>query len=98
MNAPDPRLRFRIWIGGKLVSEEWLDTSDTNATRLASTIQAKQAEIVTKAAETGSVWLAEVYDPAAPRSKAYLRFGTDRTGMHQPRPITELDLPDNPDA
>lgn len=83
----DPRLRFRVWVGGQLVADEWIDVTQPGAQAEANRVQAAHATMTAAAHERGEVWLCEVYDPAQPEHQAYLRFGTDRTGMHDPAPV-----------
>jgi hypothetical protein len=79
----DPRLRFRVWDDGRLADEHWID-ADTATAGDAEAAAARQAAIVAAAAEAGRPWLAEVYDPALPEGRAYLRWGTDTAGMVNP--------------
>jgi hypothetical protein len=89
----DPRLRFRMWVGGHLVCDGWVDTSQPGAQQQVDTIQAGQLERAEAASAAGARWLIEVYNPEAPEDQAYLRFGTDKAGMHDPHPMTEVPLP-----
>jgi hypothetical protein len=72
----DPRLRFRVWIGGKLIREDWT-ASPAEGRRLADEHRA----LVDAATDP---WLIEVYDPDQPAQIAHLRFGTDTAGMTCP--------------
>jgi hypothetical protein len=81
---PHDRLRFRVWVGGELIREDWLP----GATPLAGTDLATQhAAIASLAGDVGTSWLVEVYDPDAPAEEAHLRFGTDTAGMVLPAPL-----------
>lgn len=86
MIGDDPRLRFRLWINGTLVDEAVLDTSEPDAEEHVDKIRARHEAIADAADQDGHRWLVEVYDPALPDDRAYLRFGTDPVGMVKPRP------------
>ena len=99
--AEDPRLRFRIWVAGRLADEAWLDTTHPDAQAQTEAIQLRQAGIAEAAHEARQPWLAEVYDPAKPDDAAYIRWGTDTEGMHEPveladapKPLRDLFLPE----
>jgi hypothetical protein len=78
---PHDRLRFRVWVGGELIREDWLP----GATPLAGTDLATQhAAIASLAGDVGTSWLVEVYDPDAPADEGYLRFGSDTSRMAAP--------------
>lgn len=81
----DPRLRFRIWIDATLWLEHWLDTSNPDAEQIVDDMRAQHEQIANQADERGSAWLIEVYDPDQPEEHAYVRFGTDRRGMVDPK-------------
>jgi hypothetical protein len=90
----DPRLRFRVYVDGRLRVETWIDCIDADASAAADEAARLHAAITDAAAAAGSVWLTEVYDPDQPEANAYLRFGTDRAGMTAPRPVETIPLPD----
>jgi len=99
--ADDPRLRFRIWVDGRLRDEAWIDTTDPGRQAKVEAVQLRQAGIARQASEDKLLWMSEVYDPAQPDNTAYIRWGTDKAGMVAPmetddpvRTITELFLPD----
>lgn len=76
-------LRFRIYVGGQLRAEEWVDEpADAPA---AAERHARMA------LGPGQPWLVEVFNPDAPPDSAYLRFGTDQGGMVEP---LDLDVGD----
>lgn len=74
-------LRLRLWIGGELRDEVWIDSADANSAELASMTAAYHVRITEMAEAAGVVWMTEVYDPAAEPDRAYLRIGTDPAGM-----------------
>jgi hypothetical protein len=86
-------LRLRFWIGGRLHDEVWLDAADPEAGDLASFCATYHSDLAEMAEAAGVPWLTEVYDPAQPRDRAYLRIGTDTAGMVQPKPLAPGDLP-----
>ena len=86
----DPRLRFRIWIGGRLTVEQWVDVFELTVPMLAQ-MQADHVAAVDRANAAGLAWMIEVYDPAEPDQVAYFRFGTDRDAMVQPEPVSDPD-------
>ena len=72
------KLRFRVWVGGEMVREDWLP----GATPLAgSELGTTHAALATLADAEGQPWLVEVYDPDAPADEGYLRFGSDTGAM-----------------
>ena len=78
-------LRFRIWLGGDLHLEEWIDE---HADPVAAADAARRHATITMTATVP--WLVEVYDPTADPTNAYIRFGTDDKGMVEPRPIDNI--------
>jgi hypothetical protein len=86
--ADDPRLRFRVWTGGVLADEHWLDP-DTTSPAEVDAASDRQAAIVARASREGVPWLVEIYDPAA---GAYTRWGTDTDGMVCPVEVDGADL------
>jgi hypothetical protein len=85
--APDPRLRFRVYIGGRLVDETWVDCSAPGAGAVADAVQARHEALAADADHEGVPWVIEVYDPEQPDSIPF-RLGTDPTGMVLPVPAT----------
>lgn len=71
------RLRFRLWIDGYLVSDEWA-TQEDGAEDLAE----RQAALI--AENSLRPYLVEIYNPVEPEDQAYIRFGTDDRGMVDP--------------
>jgi hypothetical protein len=87
--APDdPRLRFRFYLAGVVVDQEWVDATQPGAQQRVDAIQRRHAGAGDRANARGQLWLAEVYDPAAPPDHAYIRFGTDAALMEHPQPVT----------
>lgn len=84
----DPRIRFRLYIDGKLDAEAWVDTTDDDHAAQNAAIQQDHQQRAHAAEAAGQVWCAEVYDPAAPTDRAYLRMGTDPNVMRNARPTT----------
>jgi hypothetical protein len=71
-------LRFRVWVDGELVREDWLP----GITPIVGADLARQhAAVASLAQDSGKTWLVEVYDPDAPADEGYLRFGSDTEGM-----------------
>lgn len=91
----DPRLRFRVYVAGQLAVETWIDCLDADRSEQAEAAAELHAAVTNAAAAGGKLWMTEIYDPDAPLDQAYLRFGTDRSGMTWPvqRAITDLRLP-----
>jgi hypothetical protein len=84
----DARLRFRVYLGGVLADEVWIDAADPGSRDLATMTAIMQADICQRAALDGVPWLLEVYDPGSPAGSAYLRLGTDKDGMGCPVEVT----------
>ena len=74
-------LRLRLWIGGELRDELWINADDPNAGELTEATSAYHLRVTEMAEAAGVVWMTEVYDPAADPDHAYLRIGTDLAGM-----------------
>jgi hypothetical protein len=72
------QLRFRVWVGGELVREDWLPGARLEAGEALGNVH---AGLATEAEARGEQWLVEVYDPAAPVDEGYLRFGSDTSAM-----------------
>jgi hypothetical protein len=75
------QLRFRVWVGGQLVREDWLPGATLEA---GGDLGRVHAGLATDAEAKGEPWLVEVYDPAAPVDEGYLRFGSDTSHMVAP--------------
>lgn len=84
----DPRMRFRVWIAGRLADEAWVDTSRPDAQEHIDTTRDHHWSLVEQADRDGQVWLVEIYDPDKPEEEAYMRMGTDADGMVDPRAVT----------
>lgn len=82
--SPDTSLRLRFYFGRRLRDEVWLDAMDTEAMGLASSVSAYHVRLAELADAIGVPWMVEVYDPAAPEDRAYIRYGTDAEGMVDP--------------
>lgn len=82
----DPRLRFRIYLDGKLHDERWLDSSNPDYLEHVAAAQRDHAAIAQQADDDGVPWCVETYDPAKPPRTAYMRIGTDTAAMIAPRP------------
>jgi hypothetical protein len=75
-------LRLRLYIGGMVTDEQWVDSAD-----LVEEIGQRHQDAAAEADARGIAWLVEIYDPAAPQEAAYLRFGTDEAGMVMPQQV-----------
>lgn len=84
MIGGDSRLRFRVWINTHLVEEVWLDVEDEHDRGRVQRVRDRHLALAADADTAGRPWLIEIYDPAQPEERAYLRFGTDRAGMVHP--------------
>lgn len=88
----DPGLRFRMWIDGQLVSDDWVDTSQPGAQAQVEAIQAGAAA-PRRAGQAergnGGWWRCGILRPRQTRHT--VRFGTDRDGMVLP--IETITLP-----
>jgi hypothetical protein len=87
---PDSRLRLRLFIGGTMADEHWIDATDPKAGDLAEATSQLHAAACDEADRQGQLWLIEVYDPSAPPGAAYLRVGTDTEGMCDPLPLAQF--------
>jgi hypothetical protein len=83
-----PRVRFRIYVAGRVAAEAH---ADGGAVRDIERIGDEHLAIAIAAHDTGQPWLVEVYDPAEPPDERYLRFGTDAALMHHPLPVLGWD-------
>jgi hypothetical protein len=72
------QLRFRVWVGGELVREDWLPGATLGA---GVDLARVHAGLATEAEAKDTPWLVEVYDPAAPVDEGYMRFGSDASQM-----------------
>lgn len=89
MSEEDPRLRFRVWIAGRLVEQVWIDATNPDAASHSEAVQARHAALVAEAERCDQPWLIEIYDPSKPEHEAFLRIGTDTAGMVDPIPPEE---------
>lgn len=80
-------LRLRLWIGGELRDELWVDADDPNTADLTNLTAAYHRRITDMADAAGITWMTEVYNPELPEAHAYLRVGTDKAGMVDPRRV-----------
>lgn len=69
-------LRFRVYLRGAMVLEEWVDARIDSAT-----VMDMAQRHVKAATQTAGPWMVEAWDPGAPPREAYVRFGTDPDGM-----------------
>lgn len=89
---PDSRLRFRLFLGGELFDETWIDAANaTEADRVVTATRSMHAEATVEAERAGMLWLIEVYDPSAHPAIAFLRFGTDLAGMGDSFGVVPMD-------
>lgn len=89
----DSRLRFRVYIGGELADEHWLDALAPGAAGQMAAVRARHLALTEDAAEAGEPWLVEVFDPGEAGDRAYIRLGTDTEGMLDPLPLEDLEPP-----
>lgn len=78
--------RFRLFIDGSLVDEEWIQDPEE-----AAGVGARHTMLGGRAHDEGRVWLAEIFFPGDPPETAYTRFGTDEYGMSDPRALAGRD-------
>lgn len=83
------KLRFRLYLDGEIVIEEWIAVNDQEAIELAPGRHASEA-----AKHPEKEWMIEVFDPDAPEDEAYARFGSDKEGMVMPLQIDLQDFRD----
>jgi hypothetical protein len=90
--VPDGRLRFRIYVEGELVAEDWLVTGDPEGTAAKAR---EHGHICDEAKEAGKDWLLEVYDPDRPEDDpdAYLKIGPDSLAVMEPIAVVVLGVP-----
>lgn len=77
-------LRLRVFTGGTLADEQWIDTASPDCLRLAEETQKRHVALVEQAVRDGRPWLVETYDPGQPEGSRYIRVGTDTRGMRVP--------------
>ncbi len=75
-------LCFRLFVDGRLASERWV-LSGTEAEQAAEA----QARIAADCDRAGMCWMVEAYNPTLPPGEAYMRFGTDASGMIDPHEV-----------
>jgi len=85
---PETSLRFRLYIGGKVQAEQWIDATDPDAGDVAEVTSMFHADACRAADSEGFPWVIEVYDPTADPEVAYLRFGTDIGKLDEPHPVS----------
>lgn len=81
-----PAFLVRIWIGGDLVVRD--EVSDGNLSECLK----NHLDSVERARVEGKEWMVEISDPAEDLNP--IRFGTDKGGMIEPKPIDLKDLVD----
>ena len=90
-SVTEARLRFRVWIAGRLAAEHWFDALHLDVAEVAE-VGARHGALAAEADAAGRPWLLEVYDPAQLCGHEYLRWGTDQAGMGDPRELQPGDL------
>jgi hypothetical protein len=83
----DPHLRFRVFTDGRLAVEHWFDARTVQPGDVVAMAR-DHAHHCREADEAGLPWLVEVYDPARPADRAFIRWGTDHAAMRAPGPVT----------
>lgn len=78
------RLRLRVFTGGTLADEQWIDTASPDCLRRAEETRNRHVALVEQAVRDGRPWLVETYDPDQPEESRYIRVGTDTRGMRVP--------------
>jgi hypothetical protein len=87
VTGDDPRLRFRVYVEGDVLDEQWLDASNPDSERQMDGLLSRHAEAVECAEAAGFRWQVEIYDPAKSDDIAYTRYGTDLDGMANPHRV-----------
>lgn len=90
-SVTEARLRFRVWIAGRLACEHWFDALNADPAEVAE-VAAQHGTLAADADDHGWPWLVEVYDPAQLAGREYHRWGTDQAGMGDPREVQPGDL------
>lgn len=75
------RTRFRLYVDGRVVDEQWADSDDDARIEEIGLVQRTQAYA---AADEGRAWQAEVHTPGNPPGHQYIRFGNSDAGMVHP--------------
>lgn len=83
----DPRLRFSLYVDGKLVAMDWLDASQDESK--IDDVTHRHLQIAAAAERLGSVTMVEIYDPSLPEDRAYTRIGTDKSMMSNPVAVSK---------
>jgi len=82
------KLRFRLWVAGKIAAEEWvIYADDEQAGDMGHVVGARHAHLAEQAETDGKLWLLEVWNPGLPEDQAYIRYGTDKAGLTDPVPL-----------
>lgn len=84
MDPRDCGLRYRLYVAGRVVDEEWVDVMAGDMVQRFEKVIDRQITLAQVATDMGLPWLAEVYDPAEPGAGQYQRLGTDLAGMIEP--------------
>jgi hypothetical protein len=79
-----PMLRARMYVGGELRDEQWLDVSDPGHEEATDELLRRHLDLAERSTAAGLSWLLEMYDPGLPAGLRYLRLGTDATRMANP--------------
>jgi hypothetical protein len=88
--GPADGLRFRVYVAGELADEHWFSNDADHAE--AAEVAHRQAAIAAEADDAGRLWLIEIYDPARPSGRQYMRYGTDQAGMVAPGEVPAAQL------
>lgn len=83
----DTRLRFRLYIDGRLSAEQWINVDDPDCMSHYEAIEQTFHTASSLADLAGAVWCVEHYDPAKPPAEAYTRIGSDTGMMRDPLPV-----------
>lgn len=78
----DPRLRFRVWIGGSMVDETWIDCS-VPANQLGrdyARVQRRHYELAVQCACEGRSFQTEIFDPDGALEPTGFRFTEPHEG------------------
>lgn len=80
------RLRVRVFIGGQLADEAWIDAGAPDALIQVDWVNERHLAMVQAAHAGGQPWLVELHDAGRPPDDCCLRIGTDTEGMIAPLP------------
>lgn len=80
-------LRFRVFVDGQVVAEDFLDSNDADGHEKARNIATKHMLIVAEAEKNGFKTMLESFDSEAPEDVACVRIGTDASLMVNPQVV-----------